>query len=166
MDKSAKNATISGVFDGEMSAEDYRVWLLNRGCTADTALHDVIADLNLDTRPGKTNFDPVKYTEYYNGRSRPANADEARWLEVLRTEMKSFKPIHLHLPQNPQSRSGDNDARERCLNECLGSKTDPIEAAGKISSCGTSCNTDTEIYRGMNRFCGNSRLQIMGYAMT
>ncbi len=47
-DKSAKNATISGVFDGEMSAEDYRVWLLNRGCTADTALHDVIADLNLD----------------------------------------------------------------------------------------------------------------------
>ena len=156
-----KNATISGVFDGEMSAEDYRVWLLNRGCTADTALHDVIADLNLDTplksvSPGKTNLDPVKYTEYYNGRSRPANADEARWLEVLRAEMKSFKPIHLHLPQNPQSRSGDNDARERCLNECLGGETNPIEAARKIHSCGTSCNTDTEIYRGMNRFCGNT----------
>jgi hypothetical protein len=156
-----KNATISGVFDGEMSAEDYRVWLLNRGCTVDTALRDVIADLNLDSplksvSPGKTTLDPVKYTEYYNGRSRPANADEARWLDILRTEMKSFKPIHLHLPQNLQPGSGDNDARERCLDECLGGETDPIEAARKIHLCGTSCNTDNEIYRGMNRFCGNT----------
>jgi hypothetical protein len=156
-----KNATISGVFDGKMSAEDYRVWLLNRGCAADTALRDVIADLNLDApservSPEKPHLDPVKYAEYYNGRSRPTNADEARWLDVLREEMKSFKPIHLHLPQNPAPRPSNNDARERCLNECLGGETDPVEAARKINLCGTSCNTDNEIYRGMNRFCGNT----------
>jgi len=156
-----KNATISGVFDGKMSTEDYRVWLLNRGCTVDTALRDGIADLNLDNplksvSPEKTNLNPIKYTEYYYGRSMPASADEARWLEVLRTEMKSFKPIHLHLTQNLQPRSGNNAARERCLSECLGGETDPIEEARKINLCGTSCNTDNEIYRGMNRFCGNT----------
>jgi hypothetical protein len=75
----------SGHRNDPVTADDYRVFLLNRGCTLQDAIQEIAKE------EGK---DPRRLTALYRGEAGPGSADEVIELDALRAELdRSFKPF-------------------------------------------------------------------------
>ena len=157
-----KGTMLTGLFNNTVSIDDYRSHLLNRGCTAEGALHYVIADVN-------PKLDHATYIAYYKKKDMPVLPDEKIWLEIIQAQMRTFRPVNHPPPRAPMSdNERDNErvraeAEERAkaevdarvkdaFNECLegsGLGLSPTYCAGKA---------EAERFRGPNRFCGNTMI--------
>jgi hypothetical protein len=63
-------------------ADDYRVYLLNHGCTVEAALQGIGKDLSVN---------PARLMAFYKGETRPASADEVSAWDAALAMLRTFK---------------------------------------------------------------------------